>query len=174
MDRSYLVRTEDTASASPQLWFYIGLVAVLVYIVTALLMSCLFRKSGQKAWRAWVPFVNYWSFFKLGGLWGVNALWLAGAVLVLGLGLLTTNLEMSGVLQTIALSLTIVFYLAYIYASLEIQAKFGKPWWFIFTLFVNLVAPLWLWILALDNSKLPSKKSSQKPPAKHQKAKTVK
>jgi hypothetical protein len=39
-----------------------------------------------------------------------------------------------------------------------IQAKLGKPWPFIFLIFVNLVAPLWLWILALDGSKW-SKKS---------------
>jgi hypothetical protein len=158
MNRSYLVRTEPIDAVSPQVWIYTGLVVGLVYVVNALLLSRVFAKAGQKRWRAWVPFVNYWEFFKIGGLNGVHTLWLVGAIISYCLTWLVGDVEMIYVLYSVAIGLLAVFLVAYVMAGVKIQAKLGKPWPFVILLFVNLVAPLWLWILALDHSKWNKKK----------------
>jgi hypothetical protein len=142
MDRSYLVRTEPIDTASWQVWIYFGLVILLTYIVNALLLGLVFRKAGQSVWKAWVPFVNYWEYFKIGGLKGVHTLWLVGATATTSLAQIVSDVEMSRVLYSVALGLLMIFAVAYIAAGLNIQAKLGKPWVFIFLLFINLIAPL--------------------------------
>jgi hypothetical protein len=159
MNRSYLVRTEPIDSAAPQVWIYIGLVVGLVYVVNALLLGRVFAKAGRPVWRAWAPFANHWEFLKIGGLNGVHTLWLVGAIVAYCLTWLVGDVEMSYVLYSVAVGLLAVFLVAYVMAGLKIQVKLGKPLPFIILLFVNLVAPLWLWILALDRSKWSKKKS---------------
>jgi hypothetical protein len=50
------------------------LIAVAVYVVTALAMSTFFRKVGVKPWIAWVPFYNTWVLLEVGGQRGWFAL----------------------------------------------------------------------------------------------------
>ncbi|MDR1185418.1 MAG: DUF5684 domain-containing protein [Coriobacteriales bacterium] len=40
---------------------------VVIYCVMAFFMMKLFQKANVEAWKAWVPFVNSWTFLKLGG-----------------------------------------------------------------------------------------------------------
>ncbi|MDR1185465.1 MAG: DUF5684 domain-containing protein [Coriobacteriales bacterium] len=40
---------------------------IIVYCISAFFMMKLFRKANVEAWKAWVPFVNNWTFLKLGG-----------------------------------------------------------------------------------------------------------
>jgi hypothetical protein len=158
MNRSYLVRTEPIDSASPQVWIYIGLVVGLVYVVNSLLLSRVFAKAGREAWRAWVPFLNYWEFLRIGGVNGVHTLWLIGAIVAYGLAWIVSNLEMELTLCAVAIGLLAVFLVTYTMAGLKIQRQLAKPWGFIFLLFVNVFAPVWLWILALDRSRWVGKK----------------
>jgi hypothetical protein len=157
------VRSENISEVSEQLWLYVGLVVVLIYIVNALLMGCLFAKSRQKVWQAWLPFWNIWQFLKLGSVRGVNCLWFVGAGISFTLGYASDNIELRQVLQTIITPcLLAVFFATIVWAGLNIQAKLAKPQIFIALMLVNFLAPLWLWILALDNSKWQAKKPRPK------------
>jgi hypothetical protein len=40
---------------------------IALYCVQAFFMMKLFRKANVEAWKAWVPFVNIWTFLQLGG-----------------------------------------------------------------------------------------------------------
>ncbi|MGB4779335.1 DUF5684 domain-containing protein, partial [Microbacterium sp.] len=46
------------------------LVALLVYVWTAIALSAVFRKCGEQAWKAWVPILNFVVLLRLGGLSG--------------------------------------------------------------------------------------------------------
>ncbi|MEN8601152.1 DUF5684 domain-containing protein [Microbacterium rhizosphaerae] len=50
------------------------LIAVAVYVWMALALSALFRKAGERGWKAWVPFLNIFVLLELGGLSGWNIL----------------------------------------------------------------------------------------------------
>jgi hypothetical protein len=56
----------------------LGLViAAVAYVVTALLLSRIFKKAGVESWKAWVPVYNSWVLLELGGqqgYWAVLAL----------------------------------------------------------------------------------------------------
>ena len=47
------------------------LVAILIplgiYIWTALALGAVFTKAGEPVWKAWVPVVNTWTLYELGG-----------------------------------------------------------------------------------------------------------
>jgi hypothetical protein len=63
----------------------IGLIAFLaLYVWLALALSAVFRKSGEEAWKAWVPVLNLIVLLQLGGLSG----WWLLLWLVPGLGML--------------------------------------------------------------------------------------
>ncbi|MDY0910318.1 DUF5684 domain-containing protein [Microbacterium sp. CFBP9034] len=53
-----------------------------LYVWTAIALSAVFRKSGEEAWKAWVPVLNVFALLQLGGLSG----WLVLLVLVPILG----------------------------------------------------------------------------------------
>ena len=40
---------------------------VALYVWTALALSAVFRKSGEQAWKAWVPILNQVVLLQLGG-----------------------------------------------------------------------------------------------------------
>lgn len=71
----------------------IGVYAIFVLaelaigIWTVIALGGVFKKAGEPAWKAWVPFYNQWTFFALSGLpafWGIvlpasiTVLWLVG------------------------------------------------------------------------------------------------
>jgi hypothetical protein len=47
-----------------------ALVAVVLYVWTALALGAVFRKSGEQAWKAWVPILNLVVLLQLGGFSG--------------------------------------------------------------------------------------------------------
>lgn len=61
-----------------------GVVLILLYVWVALALAALFRKSGEQAWKGWVPILNQIVVLQLGGLSG----WLALLLLVPGVGAL--------------------------------------------------------------------------------------
>ncbi len=75
------------SASSDQLLIVLGPLTVAVvalYVWTALALSAVFAKSGESAWKAWVPVVNLVAFLQLGGVSG----WFVLFLLVPGLGAL--------------------------------------------------------------------------------------
>lgn len=70
----------DTAQAAAIgiIAFIIGaVVALFMYIIVAIFLGKLFKKAGIPAWQAWVPILNSWKMFELGGkpgFWAVLAI----------------------------------------------------------------------------------------------------
>lgn len=48
----------------------IFVILIGVYVVFSILQMKLFKKFGVAGWKAWVPFVNTWTFLELGGQHG--------------------------------------------------------------------------------------------------------
>ncbi|MFE7843858.1 DUF5684 domain-containing protein [Microbacterium sp. NPDC057407] len=72
-----------TGAAAPVVPVLISLFAALaLYVWTAIALSAVFRKSGEEAWRAWVPILNLVVLLQLGGFSG----WLVLVALVPGFG----------------------------------------------------------------------------------------
>lgn len=55
---------------------------IAVYVLQAIFMMQLFKKAGVARWKAWVPFVNSWTFLQIGGQkgWWIFA-GIAGAII---------------------------------------------------------------------------------------------
>ena len=50
--------------------------AVVIYLLTAIPLAALFRKTGVESWKAWVPFYSTYTWLRLGGQNG-RWVWLA-------------------------------------------------------------------------------------------------
>ena len=46
------------------------------YVITAILLSRVFKKAGRPSWPAWVPVYSNWVLLELGGRSGANVFWL--------------------------------------------------------------------------------------------------
>lgn len=160
MDNLYLIKIEEIDFSSSQIWTHFCLIFVLVYIIKALLYGRILQKAGEKAWKAWVPFVNIWAWFKIGGHKGANLFWLIGATIAFIATFLTTA-ETQYVVYSIGVLSMMIFIVMGIASGIHIQKKLNKPLPFIILLFINLIAPLWMWILALDRSKWSGKKGKK-------------
>ncbi len=80
MDYTYTSTPVDTASAVAVVMSMIGFflfVALIGYVVMALILSRIFKKAGVEQWVAWVPIYNTWKVLEIGGQpgwWAVVAL----------------------------------------------------------------------------------------------------
>lgn len=69
----------DPAAAAAAFGFFMLMTlvfAAIAYVVTALLLSRIFKKAGVEGWKAWVPIYNTWVLLELGdqkGFWAVLA-----------------------------------------------------------------------------------------------------
>lgn len=101
-------------------------ITLVAYVVSAFLLSRIFKKAGVEPWKAWVPVYNTWVLLELGdqkGYWAVLAL------------------------IPIVNFVSIVFM---IIAEYNIGLKLGKESWFVLlAIFLPLV---WLIWLAFDSS----------------------
>ena len=61
------------------------LVGIGVYVWLALALMAVFRKVGVAPWKAWVPVLNGWELFVLGGMRGWWAAVLAGGAVLVGI-----------------------------------------------------------------------------------------
>jgi hypothetical protein len=106
--------------------FFGLLAAAVVYVISSLCLSRIFKKAGVETWKAWVPIYNSWVVLELGGQQGFWA-----------------------VLTLIPL-VNIVAVIFMFIAMYHIGLNLGKPGAFILlAIFFPLV---WLIWLALDNS----------------------
>lgn len=106
--------------------FFGVLFAITTYAVTSFLMGRIFKKSGEKSWKAWVPVYNNWVLLELGdqkGYWSI--------------------LLLIPIINIVAI---VFMYIAYY----NIGLKLGKDGAFVlFAIFLPLV---WLIWLAVDGS----------------------
>jgi hypothetical protein len=116
---------------------FMSVLSIVAYCVFAFFMMRLFQKANVEAWKAWVPFVNNWTFLKLGGYPG----WIILFVLV---GLIPIVGPLIGWLGGVAIS---VFHCM---AAYQIGLKLRKDGvWVILYIFVAIV---WTGICGLDRS----------------------
>ena len=143
---------------------YSSIAAILAYIIHSLLLGRVFNKAGSKYWQAWVPVVRDWTFFTVGKYHGTNVFWFLGAIFAYLIAFLFAIFDLAPLAMislAIGLALFIVGICFKIAAVVSIQKKFGKPLPFVILYFINIAAPLWLWILALGHSKYSAKKGHQ-------------
>lgn len=90
IDPALIVAAPNYTTSSDQALFWaVATVAILVslcigiilYVITAIFFMKLFAKANVPAWKAWVPFVNTWKFFELGGYHGALSLLLYSSVI---------------------------------------------------------------------------------------------
>jgi hypothetical protein len=103
------------------------IVCIVIYVVIAIFTMKLFKKANQAAWKAWVPYVNTWTFFQLGGFNGALSLLVfvpfLGSLIVLVMGCI---------------------------AAYRIGLKLGKSGgWVALYIFLS---PIWYGIVGLDSS----------------------
>jgi hypothetical protein len=134
--------------------------ALIVYILQSFLMGRIFKKAGVRAWKAWVPFYNYYKLFQLGGHsggWALLPLFIAAiSPLLLFLDCndewsQTENLIILGYGAIVCLTVAI-FLIKYLEATWNIAKKLGKSGVYMLLLFVNIGPSMWYWILGLDKS----------------------
>ena len=84
--------------------FIVSLVSgIIVYLIISYILSRVFRKAGIKRWHAYIPILNNWQMLEMGGQSGAIAL-----------------------LTFIPFIDTLVFFVYYVIASIEIAKRFGK------------------------------------------------
>lgn len=76
-----------------------AVVAVGAYVWTSLALMAVFRKAGEAPWKAWVPVLNSWTLFELGGMRGWWSVVIAGGAVVVG----SAALALGGALGAAAL-----------------------------------------------------------------------
>lgn len=144
----------------------VGIVAA--YIVSSWLLGRVFHKAKVAKWMAWIPLVRDWKIFNLGGHTGFCVFLglISYALAAAGGGIISTFVEgqsaISGVIGVLLLVAAFAVFVFYAYALVSsyynIQKKLGKPLVFLVLALINIIAPVWLWILALDRSKWNDKK----------------
>ncbi|MFD1713277.1 DUF5684 domain-containing protein [Amnibacterium flavum] len=113
------------------------IISLVVYLVVAFFYSRIFAKAGIESWKGWVPFVNTWHLFKLGGFGGFWAI-----------------LAIIPIVNIVAL---VFFWIA----EYRIGKGFEKPG--VFVLLAILLHPIWAGILAFDSSRWVSTPESKYP-----------
>ena len=116
---------------------FIGLIFAIIfliaYIITAIFMMKLFAKANVPAWKAWVPFVNFWKFLELGGYHGATSL-----------------LFVAGLIPLVGLVTIPIGYVLTCLAAYQISLKLGKDGaWVVLYIFFSII---WLGILGLNSS----------------------
>lgn len=142
MDYNYSYQTTNTLSSGEAAAIGLGfvflgfLLGAIVYVITSIFLSKLFKKAGIPSWVAWVPYYNTWKMLEIGGQQGF---W---AVLML---IPFVNI------------VAVVFYYIAMY---HIGLKFGKSGGFlVLGIFLPLVWIIWL---AVDSSTWDESKSPAK------------
>jgi len=108
-------------------------VLAVLYVVSAFFFMRLFAKANVPAWKAWVPFVNLWKFFELGGYHGALSL-----------------LIVANIVPCIGQVASIVGIVFMCMAAYQIGLKLGKDSvWVVLFIFLGIV---WLGIVAFDRS----------------------
>lgn len=101
--------------------------SVAIFVYYSYTASLIFGKAGVKPWQGWVPFLNTWRLFQLGGLQG----WWIFVGLIPVVGHLT-------------------YLILYYVAQYRVGRAFGKGGAFV--LLAILLSPVWFGVLAWGRS----------------------
>ena len=121
------VTDADAAMAVGAFLLFMIPLLLVAYAVSAFLLSRIFNKAGENAWKAWVPVYSNWVFLEIGGQKGFWAI-----------------LAFIPILNIVALVFTLI-------AAVNIGKSLGKEGWFVLLYFF--VTIVWLIWLAFDDSK---------------------
>jgi hypothetical protein len=109
------------------------ILGIVAYCIQAFFLMRLFRKANVEAWKAWVPFVNNWTFLELGGYPG----WII-------------FIAFAGVIPIVGWMGSIVVLVFCCMAAYQIGLKLQKDGvWVVLYIFVSIV---WIAICGLDRS----------------------
>lgn len=123
-----------------------GVFFLIAYVVCAIFLGMIFKKAGVPQWKAWVPFVNSWTFFELGGQKGwISLLALLGWIPLLGF---------------VASIVVLVFS---IMAAIKVGEGFGKEG--VFVLLYVFLPLVWLIWLAVEKNTWKGVPAAAKPAA---------
>jgi hypothetical protein len=100
--------------------FVLGFLAIVVtYVITAILLSRIFKKAGVEGWKAWVPVYNSWTLLELGdqkGFWAIIALIpvvsiVAAIFMIIAMYHIGIKLGKDGVFVLLAIFLPLVWFI---------------------------------------------------------------
>lgn len=131
-DTNYESTYYTSSSADPAVLMgmlaFMGVFFVIAYAVCAFFLGMIFKKAGVPQWKAWVPFVNGWAFFELGGQKGWISL-----------------LALLGWIPLVGFVASIVVLVFSIMAAIKVGEGFGKEGVFVLLyVFLPLVWLIWL------------------------------
>ncbi len=109
------------------LFGFFAIVAIVSYVIHALLLARIFKKAGVEQWIAWVPFYNAWKTLELGGQQGFWAILM--------------------IIPFVSIVAAIFVYIAMYNIGLKLQKE---GWFVLIAIFFPIVWYAWL---ALDSSK---------------------
>ena len=149
------------------MFLVIGIIGFLIaYSLNAFLLGRIFKKAGVPSWKAWVPLYRIWKFFQLGGSHGGWSLLMPAVIATIicfwvasGVCDRWEGAQLHAVIASLFIFFVafVIFITKYLIVTWNITKKLGKNFIYMLLLFVNIGPPLWLWILALDNSKWDDK-----------------
>lgn len=118
-----------------------GVITLIAYAISSLLMSFLFKKAGVEMWKAWVPIYNTWVFLELGGQKGYWVL-----------------LNFLAIIPFIGWIASIAFVVFSAMAAYNIGLTLGKGGvWVVLYIFLPII---WFAVLAFDSSQWRGRNSS--------------
>lgn len=103
--------------------FAFVVIALAIYILTAIFMMQTFQKMGIAGWKAWIPVLNTWIWFKQGNLPGVLALLLLLPVFEFG----QNNEPLQDLYSSVVSAAGLAIWVLTAVATARIAPKFGKP-----------------------------------------------
>lgn len=148
--------------------------SIIIWIITSIGMAKMFKKAGEKEWKAWVPIVNAYTLYKI--TWSTSIFWLNALVwAIVGIlgGIANTkypqyteaaNANLSSVPGTLValLVISVVFILIaaviHFLAADKISKSYGHG--FGYTLGVWLFPPIFTCILGYGASKYVGKNTT--------------
>lgn len=119
------------------------MVALAMYILTAIALQRLFAKAGYpRPWAAWIPVWNQWVLFELGAQNGAWSLLVFATLLggVPGLG------------NVLVLAANVVLILVTVYAAMNVNKAVGREslGWTVLAVFLPAI---WIWILGFSRNR---------------------
>ena len=122
--------------SSEQIFAILGaiiIIAVIVYIISAIFLGKVFKKAGVPAWQAWVPILNTWRLLEVGGqqgFWAVLALIpglnaFSGVFMIIAYYNINLKFKYSSGMTVLAVYLPFVWYIILAQKDKKYDSKLG-------------------------------------------------
>ncbi len=127
----------------------------LILVISIVFLSAIFVKSGEKAWKAFIPFYNLYILFKIS--WNSSKFWVfLGLIIVALLSMIIASFNINDsatiggiftVLWIISMAIAFIMNIELIF---KLSSSFDKG--VIFTIGLLIIPAIFLGILAFDKS----------------------